>query len=126
MKMPRMAAPPPLTVHAITRSGLVLTGLLLLAVGFGNMVAGRMKIAQYKDVLSVTSPPAPADPASLFPSPSEGDERSHLVHAKLAFYQLLLTAGQLLSASGAALVGFGALRVWLRAARLPADVTAAN
>ncbi len=123
-----MGAPPPLTVHAFTRSGLVLTGLLLLAVGLGNMVAGRTKIAQYKDVLSVTStlPPAPADPASLFPRPSEGEERSHLVRAKLAFYQLLLTAGQLLSASGAALVGFGALRVWWLAARLPADVTAAN
>jgi len=123
-----MGAPPPLTVHAFTRSGLVLTGLLLLAVGFGNMVAGRTKIAQYKDVLSVTStmPPTPADPASLFPSPSEGDERSHLVQAKLAFYQLLLTAGQLLSAAGAALVGFGALRVWWLAAHLPADVTAAN
>ena len=124
--MPRMTAPPPLTAYTIARSGLVLTGLLLLAVGFGNMVAGQSKIAQYREVLSATAVPAPADPASLFPQVSEGEERHHLVRAKLAFYQLLVTAGQLLCAVGAALIGFGVLWLWIRAARAPADIPAAN
>jgi hypothetical protein len=125
-----MPAPPPLTLYAVARSGLVLTGLLLLAVGLGNIVAGQSKIAQYRDVLGdvlgAKPAPAPADPASLFPRPSEGDERQHLVRAKLAFYQLLLTAGQLLSALGVAFVGLGILRLWMRAARPPADIPVSN
>ena len=32
-------------LHALVRSSLVLTGLLLLAVGIGNVVAGARKIA---------------------------------------------------------------------------------
>jgi hypothetical protein len=125
-----MAASPPLTLHAAARSGLVLTGLLLLGVGLGNMVAGESKIVQYRDVMSdvleTAASPAPADPASLFPPASEGEERYHLVRSKLAFYQLLLTAGQLLSALGVSLVGLGVLRLWLRAVRSPADVPVSN
>ena len=115
-----MAAPAPLTVSVIARSGLVLTGLLLLGVGLGNMVAGRSKIVQYEDVLRATAAPAP-DRATLFPQASEGEERHHLLRAKVAFYRLLLTAGQLLAVVGCALVAFGVLRLWMRAARPPAD-----
>ena len=128
--MPPMAAPPPLTLHAVARSSLVLTGLLLLGVGLGNMVAGESKIVQYRDVLSdvlgATAAQAPADPTSLFPRPSEAEERRHLVQSKLAFYQLLVTAGQLLSALGVSFVGLGILRLWLRAAHPPADVPVSN
>ena len=117
-----MPAPAPLTAHVLARSGLVLTGLLLLAVGFGNMVAGESKISQYGDVLRATPVRAPADPAALFPPASEGAERQRILRAKLAFYQLLVTAGQLLCALGCTLIAFGILRLWLRAARPPADV----
>ena len=117
--MPRM-------IYTVARSALVLTGLLLLAVGVGNVVAAQSKIAQYDEVLRVTEPPPAIDALALFPSVSEGHERHQLVRAKLAFYQLLLTAGQLLSALGTLLIGFGVLRVWLRAARAPADVPASH
>jgi hypothetical protein len=117
--MPRMTA-------SLVRSGLFLTGLLLLAVGFGNMIAGQSKIAQYDEVLSVTAAPPEAHPPALFPSASEGEERQQIVRAKLAFYQLLVTAGQLLSALGVSLVGVGILRVWMRAARAAADVHVSN
>ena len=122
-----MAASPALSAHALVRSGLVLAGLLLLAVGLGNMVAGRTKIAQYEEVLRSVSPARPpADPAALFPPESEGDERHELALAKLAFYQLLLWAGRLLSLLGALLLSLGVLRVWVRAPRAPAGPVRAN
>ncbi len=122
-----MAASPTLSLHALARSGLVLAGLLLLAVGLGNLVAGRTKIVQYEEVLR-SAPPArpPADPAALFPPTSEGDERHELAIAKLAFYQLLLRTGWLLSLLGALLLSLGVLRVWVRAPRAPAGPLRAN
>ena len=119
-------ASPALSLHALARSGLVLSGLLLLAVGLGNLVAGRTKIAQYEEVLRSASPRPPPDPAALFPPASEGDERHELALAKLAFYQLLLRTGWLLSLLGALLLSLGVLRVWVRAPRAPAGPARAN
>ncbi len=122
-----MAPSPALSLHALARSGLVLAGLLLLAVGLGNLVAGRTKIVQYEEVLRSASPARPpADPAALFPPASEGDERHELALAKLAFYQLLLRTGRLLSLLGTLLLSFGVLRVWVRAPRAPAGPARAN
>ena len=122
-----VAASPALSLHALARSGLVLSGLLLLAVGLGNLVAGRTKIVQYEEVLRSASPARPpADPAALFPPTSEGDERHELAIAKLAFYQLLLRAGWLLSLLGALLLSLGVLRVWVRAPRARAGPLRAN
>jgi len=115
-----MAGSPALSLHALVRSGLVLAGLLLLAVGLGNVIAGRTKIEQYGEVLrSAAATRTPVDPAALFPPASEGDERHELALAKLAFYQLLLTAGKLLAALGALLLSLGVVRLWMRAPRAP-------
>jgi hypothetical protein len=111
-----------LTVQTLARSGLVLAGLLLLAVGLGDAVAGRTKIAQYEELLQTTAVPVPLDPTALFPTASEGQERRGVARAKLAFYHLLLVAGQALSGAGLILVAVGALRVRqaaVRAARTP-------
>jgi len=110
-----------ISAYAVVRSGPVLAGLLLLAVGFGNIIAGHSKIAQYEELVQVTVPHAPRDPIALFPSVSEGEERHALAGAKLAFYQLLVTAGQLLAALGGSLITIGVLRVWMRAPRAPVD-----
>jgi len=109
------ASPPPLTVQTLMRSSLVVAGLLFLAVGLADSVAGHVKILQYEQLLRTTAPPPPADPAALFPTASEGQERYELARAKLAFYQLLLTAGQLLSALGFTLLAVGVLRLRTRA-----------
>jgi hypothetical protein len=117
---------PALTLRDLTRSGLVLAGLLLLGVGLGDSIAGRTKITQYEELLRTTPVPAPADPTSLFPTASEVQERHDLARAKLAFYHLLLLAGQVLSAVGLILVAGGALRL-MHAARNPGrDPTPAN
>ena len=101
---------------ALGRSGLVVAGLLLLGVGLGDTIAGRMKIAQYEELLRTTAVPPPRDPAALFPTASEGAERHDLVRTKLAFYHLLQNAGQLLSALGFGLIALGILRLRMRAA----------
>jgi len=111
----------PPVVHALIRSGLVLTGLVLFAVGVGNVIAGRSKAAQYAEVLQLTPPPVQPDPAALFPAASEGNERHALALAKLAFYQLLVTAGQFLAALGGAFIAIGLIRVWMRSPRVPLE-----
>jgi hypothetical protein len=120
------AEPPPLTVQALLRSGLVVAGLLLLGVGIGDSIAGHTKIAQYRELLRTTAAPAPADPAALFPTASEDQERHELAQAKLAFYQLLLTAGQLISALGFVLLAVGVLRLRLRAVRAVSEAPRAH
>jgi len=107
-------SPIPAPAHGLVRSGLVLAGLLLLAVGLGNAVAGRTKITQYEEILHTVAPAPPPDPAALFPKASEGQERRELARAKLAFYQLLLSAGQLLAAAGLVLLAVGVLRYRMR------------
>jgi uncharacterized membrane protein len=104
-------------LHALARSGLVLAGILLLAVGVGNVVAGQSKVAQYTELATLTTPRTPRAPATLFPVASEGEERHELAGAKKAFYELLVTAGWLLVVLGAALIAIGALRTWTRMPR---------
>ncbi len=89
----------------------MLSGLLLLGVGVGNTLAGRAKLAQYDAALRTAPDVTPRDPAALFPKPSESDERRDMALAKLAFYELVLTFGQILSAAGFALVAAGVLRI---------------
>jgi hypothetical protein len=107
-----VTARPGVSLVSLARSGLVLAGLLLLGVGLGDTIAGRAKIKQYQQLQHATAAASrPADPAALFPTASEGSERHELARAKVAFYQLLITAGQLLSALGFALLAFGVIRV---------------
>jgi hypothetical protein len=113
-------------LHALVRSGLVLTGLLLLAVGIGNVIAGQSKLEQYGELAALTQARAPRPPATLFPATTEGEERHALARAKVAFYQLLVTAGRLLTALGIAFFAIGALRVWMRAPRPPSRSPVAN
>ena len=104
-------------LHALARSGLVLAGILLLAVGVGNVVAGQSKVAQYTELATATAPRAVHAPATLFPAASEAQERHDLAGAKKDFYELLVTAGWYLVLLGAALIAIGALRAWTRMPR---------
>jgi len=108
-------------VHALTRSVLVMGGLLLFAVGVGDVIAGWAKIGQYRELVRVTAAVDRPDPAALFPTANEGQERHAVAVDKLAFYQLVETTGQLLAALGCALMAAGALRVRIRALRAPGN-----
>jgi hypothetical protein len=105
------------SLHALLRSGLVLAGLLLLGVGVGDLFAGHSKRAQYEELRDTTAPVGQRDPAALFPTASESEERHELAKAKVGFYELLITFGQLLSATGFALIALGVLRLRMRTIR---------
>jgi len=110
------------TLHALTRNGFVLAGLLLLGVGLGDAIAGRMKLAQYQEIVRTTAPAEPREHSGLFPTASEGQERHAIARAKLGFYQLLFSAGQLLAAVGFVLLVIGVVQLrfrTLRSAALP-------
>ena len=97
-------------VSALLKTPLVLSGLLLLSIGLAETLAGRMKIGEYQTVLRQTPAAAPKDPAALFPTATEEQETREIAEAKLAYYHLLLTAGQLLTGLGLILFAAGLLR----------------
>ena len=113
-------------LHALVRSSLVLTGLVLLGVGTGNIVAGARKIADYEELMRATESIAPLDSAALFPVASERGERHALATAKRDFYRLLVNAGELLALVGGVLVVTGILRVSMRPPPLGANSASAN
>ena len=114
------------TMHALTRSALVMAGLLLFVVGVGDVIAGWAKIGQYRELVRLTAAVERPDPAALFPTANEGQERHVLAVDKLAFYQLVLTAGRTLAALGIVLMAAGALHVRIRASRSGSSVPAAR
>ena len=67
-----------LTVRTLARSGWVVAGLLLLAIGVGDLVVGRTKLAQYHVVLEQTPAVRTHDRAVLFPKVTEADGQVHL------------------------------------------------
>jgi hypothetical protein len=92
------------------RNGFIVAGLLLFAVGMGDMLAGRTKWHEYRAVLAEAPPVEPRDPAALFPKSTEAQEHRVVAEAKLAFYELLILVGQFLALGGVLLVGIGVAR----------------
>lgn len=84
----------------LSRSPLVLGGLLLLMVGVADLVAGYRKLEQYQQELRALPPPPPPDPAELFPKASAADERESILRAKISYYGMLTTTGRILAVLG--------------------------
>ena len=103
-----------LSVQSMARSVWIVAGLLLLAIGLGDVLVGRTKLSQYQDVIAQAPPVRPRDPATLFPKVTEADEQRAVARAKLGFYNLLFLAGQLLTLSGLVLVVIGVVRLHRR------------
>jgi hypothetical protein len=97
-------------IPALLRTPLVLSGILLLSIGLAETLAGRVKIGEYQTILQQAPPVVAKNPAALFPMATEEQEARELAEAKLAYYHLLLTAGQLLSGVGLILFAAGLLR----------------
>lgn len=112
-----MASPGDITLHALLRNGFVLAGILVVGVGLGDMIAGRSKLEEYRQVVRNAPPPKPKNPAALFPTASEAQERLAMAEAKLGFYELLFLVGQILTSLGLLLIAIGAFQLRLRALR---------
>ena len=112
-----------LLYHA-ARSGCIVAGVLILAVGVGDMLAGRSRIQEYQAIIREIPPPEPHDLTALFPKASEAQEQHAVAEAKLAFYQLLFLVGQLLAAGGVVLLAIGAFQLRQRTLRIaPSSAT---
>jgi hypothetical protein len=96
--------------RTLSRSPLVLGGLLLLVVGMANLVVGYRKVEQYRYELRTVPPPPPPEPAELFPKLSAADEKEAILRGKLGYYGLVSTAGRILLLVGAGSVALGCLR----------------
>ena len=116
------SASPDTSLRALVHSGLVWAGLLLVAVGLGDAIAGRVKITQYQEAVRSAPSVEPRDPASLFPTANEGQERRAVAVTKLGFYQLLFTTGQVMAATGFLVLLLGILRARFRALAPPPRV----
>jgi len=97
-------------IPAILKTPLVLSGLLLLSIGVAETLVGRVKIGEYETIVQQMPAVAAKDPAALFPTATEEQEAREIAEAKLAYYHLLLTAGQLLTGLGLILFAAGLLR----------------
>ena len=105
-------------LYQAARSGFIVAGVLILAVGAVDMVAGRSRIQEYRAIIRESPPPEPHDPTALFPKASEAQEQLAVAQAKLAFNQLLFLAGQLLAAGGVVLLAIGAFQLRQRTLRI--------
>ena len=101
----------------LSRSPLVLGGLLLLMVGVADLVVGYRKVEQYRQELRALPPPPAPDPAELFPKLSANDEREDILRAKLGYYGMLSMTGRILALIGAAAMAGGYVRFRMLRAR---------
>jgi len=108
-----------LSTLALIRSPWVIGGLLLIAVGVGDVIAGRSKLAQYQAVLAQPQETRPRDPARLFPKVTESEEQRAVAAAKLGFYNQLFLGGQLLTVSGLVFIVVGLVRSRRRVVNTP-------
>jgi len=104
-------AQPEFSVQTVARSSWIVAGLLLLAIGLGDVVVGRSKLAQYEAVLAQEAESVPRDPARLFPKVTEAEEQRAVARAKLGFYNLLFFAGQIMTLAGLVLGIVGVVRM---------------
>jgi hypothetical protein len=106
-----------LLYHA-ARSAFIVAGVLILAVGTGDMLTGRFRIQEYRGIIRELPAPEPHDPTALFPKASETQEQRAVAEAKLSYYQLLFLVGQLLAAGGVVLLAIGAFQLRQRTLRI--------
>ena len=104
-----------LSVRALARNASVVSGLLLLGIGLGDVVVGRTKLAQYQETFAHSAVTPARDPSVLFPKASEVEEQRAVAQAKVGFYNLLFLAGQILTFSGLVLLVFGLIQLRRRA-----------
>ena len=104
-------------LYQAARSGFIVAGVLILAVGAVDMVAGRLRIQEYRAIIRESPPPEP-HPTALFPKASEAQEQLAVAQAKLAFNQLLFLVGQRLAAGGVVLLAIGAFQLRQRTLRI--------
>lgn len=87
------------------KSRLFVAGVALLVLGIGNYLAAISKVAHYRHVVAARTPQIP-QPQSFFlrgadkAFPGETRERWEIARAKLDYYHIVLSGGQLMMSVG--------------------------
>jgi hypothetical protein len=108
------------------RNPLMLVGLVLIVIGFGNWYTGVDKGAEYERLLATWSLPTPVDDyedfehlnartaTTLLDPLQRGSDEYTLANAKLDFYKVVQSGGRLLILLGLFCSAAGAVRSWQR------------
>ena len=108
------------------RNPLMLVGLILIVIGFGNWYTGVDKGAEYERLLATWSLPTPVDDyedfehlnartaTTLLDPLQRGSDEYTLANAKLDFYKVVQSGGRLLILLGLFCSAAGAVRSWQR------------
>jgi hypothetical protein len=106
----------------LLQSPLFLGGILICALGLGNWIVGSMKLSQYESLAARSEAPqserVTLSSGFTFSNVSESHERHNIAVAKVQYYSVVVTAGELLLFAGLALVVTAYLRVRSRAPSL--------
>lgn len=113
----------------LLRTPLVLVGLLLVMIGFGNVYTGSTKTAEYEQRLETHEPPVRAprrndntklEPhlrTTLLSSLAGQQDPQSAARAKLDFYRVVYGGGRLLTLLGMFCAVAGAIHYWYRESR---------
>ena len=108
------------------RSPLILVGVLLIILGFGNWYTGVDKGAEYERLLAAGNLPAAVDDyddfhqltarttATLLGPLQRGSDEYTLANAKLDFYKVVQSGGRMLALLGLFCTAAGVIRSWQR------------
>jgi hypothetical protein len=108
------------------RSPLVLVGILLIIVGFGNWYTGVDKGAEYERLLAAGNLPTAVDDyedfhqltarttATLLGPLQRGSDEYTLANAKLDFYKVVQSGGRMFALLGLFCSAAGVIRSWQR------------
>jgi len=106
------------------RNPLMLVGLILIVIGFGNWYTGVDKGAEYERLLATWSLPTPVDDyedfqhlngrtaTTLLEPLQRGSDEYTLANAKLDFYKVVQSGGRLLILLGLFCSAAGVVRSW--------------
>ena len=105
---------------------MILVGVLLIIIGFGNWYTGVDKGAEYERLLAAGNLPAAVDDyddfhqltarttASLLAPLQRGSDEYTLANAKLDFYKVVQSGGRMLALLGLFCSAAGVIRSWQR------------
>lgn len=111
------------TARLLYKSHLFVAGIALTALGLGNYFAADSKVDHYQELIAAIAPQIQTVPSLLpreggRPFPTEASERWEIARAKLDFYHIVLSGGQLMTSLGMVCAVLALIRLRRQRARV--------
>jgi hypothetical protein len=109
--------------QSLYKSYLFVAGTALIVLGLGNYFVATSKTGHYQKIMAETAPQMQKELLFIsreerFPFPSEAREHWEIAHAKRDFYQVVLSAGRLMSSVGLLCAAFSLMHLRRHRSRL--------